>query len=77
LIWKVQLTTSGEELFRSIEDIYSVKVIFGDDSVSNVKGKGIVVIHDINGKMKYIYNILLTPTFKKNLLLGGQNVAKL
>lgn len=34
--------TSQEELFTKINDNYSGKVIFGDDSVSEAKGKGTI-----------------------------------
>jgi hypothetical protein len=42
--------TSQEELFTRINDNYSGKVIFGDDSVSEVKGKGTVAIPTLHGK---------------------------
>jgi hypothetical protein len=64
--------TSQEELFTRINDNYSGKVIFGDDSASKVKGKGTVAIPTLNGKKKFIDDTLLTPTLKKNLLSVGQ-----
>jgi len=63
--------TSQEELLTKINENYSGKVIFGDDSVSEVKGKGTVAIPTFHGK-KLIEDTLLTPTLKKNLLSVGQ-----
>eukprot|EP00253_Pinus_taeda_P027898 PITA_27898 len=60
--------TSQEELFTNINGNYSLKVLFGDDSVSEVKGKGIVAIPALHGKKKLIEDTLLTPALKKNLL---------
>jgi hypothetical protein len=64
--------TSQEELFTRINDNYSGKVVFGDDRVSEVKGKGIVAIPSLHGKKKFIDDTLLTPALKKNLLSIGQ-----
>jgi len=63
--------TSQEELFTRINDNYSSKVIFGNDSVSKVKGKGTVAIPALHGKKKFIEDTLLTPALKKNLLYIG------
>jgi hypothetical protein len=63
--------TSQEELFTRIDDNYSSKVIFGDDSASEVKGKGTMVILTLNGKNNFIDDTLLTPTLKNNLLFVG------
>jgi len=63
--------TSQEELFTKINDNYSGKVVFGDDSVFEVKGKGTITIPTLNGKKKLIKDTLLTPTLKKNLLFVG------
>ena len=64
--------TSQEELFTKMNDSYAGKVIFGDDSVSEVKGKGTVAIPALYGKKKLIEDTLLTPTLKKNLISVGQ-----
>jgi hypothetical protein len=64
--------TSQEELFTRINDNYSGKVVFGDDRVSKVKGKGTIAIPALHGKKKFIDDTLLTPTLKKNLLSIGQ-----
>jgi hypothetical protein len=39
--------TSQEELFTRIDDNYSSKVIFEDESASEVKGKGTVAIQAV------------------------------
>jgi hypothetical protein len=59
-------------LFTRINDNYSGKVIFGDDSVLEVKGKGTVAIPTLHGKKKLIDDTLLTPTLNKNLLSVGK-----
>jgi hypothetical protein len=64
--------TSQEELFTRINDNYFGKVIFGDDRVFEVKGKGIVTIPALHGNKKFIEDTLLTSTLKKNLLYVGQ-----
>lgn len=68
--------TSQEELFTKINEKYSSKVIFGDDSVSEVKGKGTSAIPTLHSKKKLIEDTLLTPTFKKNQLSVGQMMEK-
>jgi hypothetical protein len=60
--------TSQEEFFTRIGDNYFGKVIFGDDSASEVKGKGTMAILTLNGKKKFIDDTLLTLALKKNLL---------
>jgi hypothetical protein len=64
--------TSQEELFTRINANYFGKVIFGDERVFEVKGKGTVAIPALHGKKKFIEDTLLTPTLKKNLLSVGQ-----
>jgi hypothetical protein len=64
--------TSQEELFTRIDGNYYDKVILGDDSVLEVKGKSTMAILALNGKKKFIDDTLLTPTLKKNLLFVGQ-----
>jgi hypothetical protein len=68
--------TSQEELFTRINDQYYVKVIFGDDRVSEVKRKGTVAIPTLHGKKKIMEDTLLTPTFKKNILSVGHMMEK-
>jgi hypothetical protein len=67
---------SQEELFTSINDNYSGKIIFGDERVYEVKGKETVAIPTLYGKNKFIDDTLLTPTLKKNLLFVGQMMEK-
>jgi hypothetical protein len=67
--------TSPEELFTRINDNYFGKVIFGNDRVFEVTGKGTVAIPALHGK-KFIEDTLLTPTLKKNLLSVGQMMEK-
>ena len=57
--------TSQEDFLTQINDNYSSKVIFGDDRLYEVKGKGIVVIPTLQGKKKFVEDTLLTPTLKK------------
>jgi hypothetical protein len=64
--------TSQEELFTRINDNYYGKVVFGDDRVFEVKGKGTVAIPTLHGKKKFIDDTLLTQALKKNLLSVGQ-----
>jgi hypothetical protein len=64
--------TSQEELFTRINDNYFGEVIFGDERVFEVKGKGTVAIPTLHGKKKFIEDTLLTPPLKKNLLYVGQ-----
>jgi len=63
---------SQEEFFTRINDNHYNKVIFGDDRVSEVKGKETVAIPTLHGKKNFIEETLLTPTLKKNLLYVGQ-----
>jgi hypothetical protein len=63
--------TSQVELFTRINDKYSGKVVFGDDRVSEVKGKDMVSIPTLHGNNKFIDDTLLTPTLKKNLFFVG------
>jgi hypothetical protein len=63
--------TYHEELFTRINDNYFGKVIFGDDRVSKVKGKGTISIPTLLGKNMFIENTMLTLNLKKNLLYVG------
>jgi hypothetical protein len=63
---------TSQKLFTRINDNYSGKVIFGDDSVFEVKGKGTVAIPALHGKNEFIEDTLLTSSLKKNLLYVGQ-----
>jgi hypothetical protein len=64
--------TFQEELFTRINDNYSGKVVFGDDRVSEVKGKGTIAIPTLHGNKKFIDDTLLTPALNKNLLSVGK-----
>ena len=64
--------TSQEELFTKINDNYSNKVIFCDDSVSEVKGKITVATPTLHGKKKLIEATLITLALKKNLFFVGK-----
>jgi len=59
-------------LFTIINDNESGKVVFGDDRVSKVKGKGTIAIPTLHGNKKFIDDTLLTQALKKNLLSVGQ-----
>jgi hypothetical protein len=63
--------TSQEEFFTIMNGNYFRKVIFGDDSASKVKGKGVVAVPTLNEKKKFIDDMLLTPTLKINLIYVG------
>jgi len=63
--------TSQEELFTIINEKYSGKIIFGDDRVSEVKGKDTVAIPTLHVKKNFIDDILLTPAMKKNQIFVG------
>lgn len=53
--------TCQQELFTKLNENYSCKVIFGDDSVSKVKGKGTVTKPTLHGRKYLMEDILLTP----------------
>ena len=63
--------TSQEEMFTKINENCSGKVIFGDDHVSEVKGKGTISIPTLHGRKNLIEDTLLTLALKKNLLYVG------
>lgn len=63
--------TSKDELFNIINDTYYGRIIFGDDSVLKVKGKGIVAIVALHVENKLIHGKLSTSTLRKNILYMG------
>lgn len=63
--------TSKDELFNIINDTYYGRIIFGDDSVLKVKGKGIVAIVALHVENNLIHGKLSTSTLRKNILYMG------
>ncbi|KAL4289790.1 hypothetical protein GQ457_14G023810 [Hibiscus cannabinus] len=65
-----------KEWFVELDEIVRGRVIFGDDSHAEVKGKGKVMITQKNGEKKYITNVYYVPAMKSNIISLGQLLEK-
>ncbi|KAL4384578.1 hypothetical protein GQ457_15G010370 [Hibiscus cannabinus] len=65
-----------KEWFVELDEKVRGRVIFGDDSHADVKGKGKVMITQKNGEKKYITDVYYVPAMKSNIISLGQLLEK-
>ncbi|KAL4380017.1 hypothetical protein GQ457_02G014900 [Hibiscus cannabinus] len=65
-----------KEWFVELDEKVRGRVIFGDDSHAEVKGKGKVMITQKNGEKKYITDVYYVPAMKSNIISLGQLLEK-
>ncbi|KAL4388782.1 hypothetical protein GQ457_09G029540 [Hibiscus cannabinus] len=65
-----------KEWFVELDEKVCGRVIFCDDSHTEVKGKGKVMITQNNGEKKYITDVYYVPAMKNNIISLGQLLEK-
>ncbi|KAL4284866.1 hypothetical protein GQ457_16G010810 [Hibiscus cannabinus] len=65
-----------KEWFVELDEKVRGRVIFGDDSHAEVKGKGKVMITQKNGEKKFITDVYYVPAMKSNIISLGQLLEK-
>ncbi|KAL4278554.1 hypothetical protein GQ457_03G001430 [Hibiscus cannabinus] len=65
-----------KEWFVELDEKVRGRVIFGDDSHTEVKGRGKVMITQKNGEKKYITDVYYVPAMKSNIISLGQLLEK-
>ncbi|KAL4353370.1 hypothetical protein GQ457_06G022260 [Hibiscus cannabinus] len=65
-----------KEWFMELDEKVRGRVIFGDDSHAEVKGKGKVMITQKNGEKKYITDVYYVPAMKSNIISLDQLLEK-
>ncbi|KAL4387339.1 hypothetical protein GQ457_09G012280 [Hibiscus cannabinus] len=65
-----------KEWFMELDEKVRGRVIFGDDSHAEVKGKGKVMITQKNGEKKYITDVYYVLAMKSNIISLGQLLEK-
>jgi len=68
--------TGRKELFVELDESTKGDVSFGDNSKSEIKGKGKILIKTRNGDHQFISNVYYVPALKNNILSLGQLVEK-
>ncbi|GMJ04997.1 hypothetical protein HRI_004168900 [Hibiscus trionum] len=65
-----------KEFFVALDKTIRGRVTFGDDSHTEVRGKGKVMITQKNGEKKYIPDVYYVPAMKSNIISLGQLLEK-
>ena len=64
--------TGNREYFSELDEKLSGKVMFGDDSRIDIKGKGSILFLSKDGKRKILANVYFIPDLRSNIISLGQ-----